>query len=108
MRDLLGGGGIQRAVEGDDAAERADRIAFQRAAIGLEQVLTLGDAAGIGVLDDGDGGPLELGHQLESGVRVVQVVVAQLLALKLGRGRDAGPGIGAADIEGGRLMGFSP
>ena len=51
-------------------------------------------------------GSLELGHQLESGVRVVQVVVAQLLALKLGRGRDAGPGIGAADIEGSRLMGI--
>ncbi len=50
-------------------------------------------------------GLLELGHQLEGGVRVVQVVVAQLLALELGRGRDAGPGVGAADVEGGRLMG---
>jgi hypothetical protein len=45
------------------------------------------------VLDDGDSGALggiELGDQLEGGVRVGDVVVAELLALELAGGGHAG------------------
>jgi hypothetical protein len=47
------------------------------------EVVRHGDAARVGVLDDDDGGRLELRHRLEGGVGVVQVVVGQLLALRL-------------------------
>ena len=47
-------------------------------------------AARVGVLDDRDGRRGEFGDQLEGGVGVGVVVVGQLLALELARGRDAG------------------
>ena len=43
------------------------------------------------MLDDSDGGSVELGDTLERGVGVVQVVVGQFLALHLHRRRHAGP-----------------
>ncbi len=87
-----GGGGfrIEGAVDGDDAAEGADRIAAQRACVGVLQRGRGGDAARVGVLYDGDRRLGKLGHQFESGVGVVQIVVAQFFALKLRGGGDAG------------------
>ena len=84
--------GVERAVERDDAAEGGDRIAAQRLAVGVEDARALGDAAGIGVLDDGDGGGalrIELGDAFVGRVGVVEVVVGELLALHLPRGGDA-------------------
>src|ERR1700741_1083903 len=52
----------------------------------LAAIMRGGDAARIGVLDDGDGRRFELRHQLERRVCVVEVVVAELLALQLPRG----------------------
>ena len=79
------------AVDGDDAAEGAHRIAGERLAPGLAQRRADGDAAGIGVLDDGDRRRRELGDQLVGGIGVVEVVVAELLALDLLGGGDARP-----------------
>ena len=84
--------GVERAVERDDAAERRDRIAGQRLAIGVEQGVAFGDAARIGVLDDGAGRGarrIELGDAFVGRVGVVDVVVGELLALHLPRGGDA-------------------
>ena len=84
--------GVERAVERDDAAERRDRIAGERLAIGVEQVFAFGDAARIGVLDDGAGRRarrIELGDAFVGRVGVVDVVVGELLALRLPRGGDA-------------------
>ena len=98
--------GVERPVERDDAAEGRDRVAAQRLVVGLEQGRAFGDAAGIGVLDDGDGGGSAGSNsatQLEGGVGVVDVVVGELLALHLPRRGDARPLLGRA-IEGGRLV----
>src|SRR5262249_7778510 len=58
------------------------------------------------MLDDGAGrGALgiELGDAFIGGVGVIDVVVGELLALRLARRRDAGAGLAGA-IEGGRLV----
>jgi hypothetical protein len=62
--------------------------------VGLGQRRAPRHAAGVGVLDDGAGGAVigvELRHQLERGVGVVDVVVAQLLALMLRAVATPGP-----------------
>ena len=74
-------GRVQRAVHRDDAAEGRDRIAAQCQIPRLGQRGGAGDAAGIGVLDDRDGGGVEFGDAFECGVGVVEVVVGQFLAL---------------------------
>jgi len=76
LGDFRRGLGVQRPVHGDDPAERADRIAAQRPAIGLEQAGPDGNAAWVGVFDDRDRRLREFRHQLERGIGVVQVIVA--------------------------------
>src|SRR5262249_59165846 len=66
----------------------------------------LGDAARIGMLDDGAGGGaagVELGDAFIGRVGVVDVVVGEVLALRLARSGDAEAGVGGA-IKGGGLM----
>ena len=46
---------------------------------------------------------VELGDQLERGIGIVEIIVAQLLALNLGRGHDAGPRVARA-VERGILV----
>ena len=76
LDDGGGGGGVEPAVQRHDAAEGRDRVAAQRQPVGLERARALRDAAGVGVLDDGHGRPVvELGHQLDRAVGVVDVVV---------------------------------
>ena len=66
-------------------------IAGERLGIGRGEIVRDRDAAGIGMLDDGDGGLGELGRQLVGGVGVVEIVVGELLALDLPRRGDARP-----------------
>ena len=103
FRDRLGGGGVERAVERDDAAERADRVAGERLVPGLAQARADRGAARVGVLDDRDRRLGEFGDQLVGGVGVGVVVVGQLLALDLARGRDAGTVVAGA-VERGALV----
>ena len=101
--DLGGGGFVEGAVEGDDAAVGADRVAAQGEVPGVGEGGGGGDAAGVGVLDDDHGGLVELGDALEGGVGVVEVVIAEFLALELAGGGDSGT-VGG-DVEGGLLVG---
>jgi hypothetical protein len=75
----------QLLVDGDDPAEGRDRVAGECRLIGLDQRTGGRHATGIGVLDDHTGGILraEFGNQLERGVSIVIIVVAQFLALDL-------------------------
>ena len=85
LRDRFGGRRIERPVGGDDSAERRDAVAGQRLVPGIEQAVARGDSARVGVLDDDDRRrPVaELGDEVERGTGVVEVVVAELLALHL-------------------------
>ena len=76
----LDGGGVDRAVERDDAAERGALVALERALVRGGEVVGDRDAARVGVLDDGDRGPAdgaEVVHEAPRGVGVVEVEVAE-------------------------------
>ena len=97
---------VELAIQRDDAAEGRDRIAAQRLAIGVLERRAFGDAARIGVFDDDDGRRarrIEFRDAFEGGVGVVDIVVGELLALRLPRRGDAGPRL-AGQIEARRLM----
>ena len=95
--DGLRGLAVQTLVEGDDAAEGGFRIGLIGAVIRLQQAGAVGDAAGVGVLDDDAGrAVVELLDAFEGGVGVGDVVVAEFLALDLlraGDGPDRGVGL---------------
>ncbi|KAG1250439.1 hypothetical protein G6F68_012801 [Rhizopus microsporus] len=55
VQDHLGGGGVQRFVEGDDAAEGAGRVGGVGQLVGIAVAGTDGHAARVGVLDDDAG-----------------------------------------------------
>src|SRR4029077_8305797 len=89
-----------------DAAERRGRVAGERLAVGLGEAGAFGDAARIGVLDDGAGRALrrvELGDAFIGRVGVVDVVVGELLALHLAGAGDAGA-VDRGAVEGGALV----
>src|SRR5690606_31479992 len=92
LGDLCGSGAIQRLIERDDPAKGRGAVTVKGVFIRLLQGRRAGNAAGVGVFDDGAGGAVaagELADQLERGVGVVDVVIAQVFALKLAGGRDA-------------------
>ena len=72
-----------RSIDGDDSAERADRVAGVRPDVGLADVGGDGDTAGVGVFDDHAGRLGEAVHQSPRGLGVVQVEVAEFLAAVL-------------------------
>ena len=76
---------VDRAVEGDDAAESRNRVAAQRLVERRRQVASLRQSTGNGVLDDGHGRLGEPSHGVPGGVRVEEVVERQLLAGQLFR-----------------------
>ena len=78
---------VERLVDRNDAAKGRDRIAPERLFISISQSRPGGDAARIGVLDDGAGraGIPPFGDEVERTIGIVQVVVTQLLALHLAR-----------------------
>ena len=106
LDDLFGGLGIEGRVERDDAAKGADAVAGKRLPIGLGQCRRDGDATRVRMFDDRDGGRgvgIELGDQLEGGVRIVEIVVGEFLALDLPGGGDAGALL-RGPVERGPLM----
>jgi hypothetical protein len=90
VHNRLGGDGVQRPVEGDDAAEGRGRVGLIGAVIGVENGRADRHAAGIGVLDDHAGWRGEALDAFQRGVGVGDVVVGQFLALQLASGGDAG------------------
>ena len=101
---------VERAVECDDPAECGYRIARQRRRIGIEDRVGARHAAGIGVLHDHAGRwPVaELGEQFERSIGVVQIVVAQFLALHLACLGDAARGRADRQVKRCRLVGILP
>ena len=87
--DLFGGCGVDLAIDADNSAEGGDWIRRECFLIGFEDGCAGSRAAGVGVLDDGDHRLIELAGKLPTGVQVDQIVVAELLALKLLSGGDA-------------------
>ena len=103
LGDFGGGVGVDRAIDADDAAEGGDGIAGEGLLVGLEDGCAGGRAAGVGVLDDDDGGFVKLLRQLPAGVEIDEVVEAEFLALELGCAGDAEAG--AVGVERGALVG---
>ena len=92
LDDFGGSFGVDFAIGGDNAAKGRDRISPQSLEIGGFKIIGHSHTAGIGMLDDGDRsglGRIELRNQLEGGVGIVDIVVAQGLALYLGGGGNA-------------------
>ena len=83
---------VERAVDRDDAAEGADRIAGERLAIGLGQLAPTATPQGLACLMMAQAAvrAVEFGDAFEGGVGVVDIVVGELLALHLACGGDAG------------------
>src|SRR5690606_2898379 len=84
VEDVLRRGRVERAVEGDDAAEGTGRVGGVGPLVGLAAAAAHRHAAGAGVLDDHAGGRVELAHAFPGRIGVGDVVVARLLAVQLG------------------------
>src|SRR5699024_10431701 len=105
--DLLGHGEGDRPVRGDDAAGGGGRVGAVGAGVRQGDVLVLaghGDAAGVVVLDDGDGREGVVVGGAHGGVGVDVVVVAHLLAAELLGAGEAGGGL-VGDGQAGPLVG---
>ncbi|ABA48884.1 hypothetical protein BURPS1710b_3404 [Burkholderia pseudomallei 1710b] len=83
LRDRLGRGLVDFAVERDNAAERGGRIGLERLRVRFARVRAHRDAARIRVLDDHARRRVERLHAFPRGVRIGDVVVRQFLALQL-------------------------
>jgi len=97
---------IEHPVERDDPAERRYRVAGKGGGIGLLQRRRGRDAAGVGVLDDHHAGRgiAKFADQFERGVGIVEVVVAERLALHLARLADTGSRGAGGGVKGRLLM----
>ena len=89
--DLGGGGFVDFAVEGDDAAEGGDGVTGVGEVEGGGESGCSGAAAGVGVLDDGGGGVGEFADEFDGGVGVEDVDVGEGFAVELFGGGDGGP-----------------
>jgi len=83
LAETLGGGDVDRPVDGDDRAEGAHGVAGERLVVGGGEVLGQGAAAWVVVLDDRDAGQGELVAKGARGVQVVEVVEPELAAVEL-------------------------
>ena len=101
-----GGGsfGIERAIEGDDAAERRGGVRDIGAFIRRERRDGHRHATGIGVLHDDAGRRFELAHAFQRGVCIGDVVETQFLALQLARGSHAHAPRDGIGVERGGLV----
>ena len=73
--------GRDLSVGSDDATEGRDGVCGEGAVVGLFDRRAAADAAGVGMLDDDDGGFVVLADSLERGVGIEEVVVGELFAL---------------------------
>ena len=100
---------VERAVEGDDAAERGGGVGGVRAIIGFERRRSLGHPARVGVLDDHAGRRIDKGlDAFQRGVSVGDIVERQLLALQLAGAGDAAGFRVRLGVEGGPLVRVLP
>ena len=74
---------VDGTVAHQHATEGRDGVASQSGEVSLFHGGTAGDAAGVVVLEDGEGRLVELTDEVEACVEVEQVVVRQLLAVQL-------------------------
>ena len=81
IQNGLAGGAIQRAIEGEDAAECGCWIGGVGRFAAIRAAATHRHAARVGVLDEPAGRQLELAHAFPRGIGIGNVVVAELLAL---------------------------
>ena len=91
-----GRGGVDGAVQAEDRAERADRVAGHGAVEGFGRAFRHGRAAGIVVFDDHGRRLGELADDGQGAVQVQEVVVGKLFAVELLGRNDRGaarPGI---------------
>jgi hypothetical protein len=82
LGDLLGGG-VDLAVDADDASEGGDGIGLEGAAVGLEDGAPVAAPQGLVCLMMATAALVELADELPAGVEVDEVVVAEFLALEL-------------------------
>ncbi len=83
---LFGSFYVQRHVQRDDSTEGRGAVAVERFLVSFGQGCTHGHATRVGVFDNRHGRAvcrIELRHQLERSVGVIDVVVAQFFTLKL-------------------------
>ena len=108
LEHLPGGVGVERAVEGDDAAEGGRRVGRVGRVVGLRRARGLGRAAGIRVLDDDAGRRGEGVDAFPGRVGVGEVVEREFAALMRDRARErvrAGAGVA---VERGALVRILP
>jgi hypothetical protein len=108
---LLDRGVVDRSRQGHDPAERRPRVALEGEPVRVGEVLGDGRTAGVGVLDDGDGGLagqlVEVVGEQPGGVGVVQVEVRQRQAAV--EGEVGPPRVGALGaVQRRAWCGFSP
>ncbi len=83
LGDFFGGGGIDRAIEGQHAAKGRYGIAGERFQVRVAKSFLFGGAAGIVVLDDDSGGAAKLGDQAARGFEIDEIIVGEFFALEL-------------------------
>src|SRR3989338_4027700 len=104
--NFLCGRSIERTVQCDDAAKCRERVTLVCLCVRVENIFAERNAARIHMFDDDRCRPLELSDALERRVGVIDVVVAQFLALHLTRAGYAGARIERVHIESRLLVGI--
>ncbi len=94
---------IDGAIDANDPAECGDGIAGESLLIGLEDGGSRCGAAGVGVLDDDDGGLVKFLREFPACVEIDEIVEAEFLSLELSCTGDAQAG--AVGVERGALVG---
>jgi hypothetical protein len=94
---------IEKTVERDDASVCGDRIASQCTTPGVQCVFCHGDAAWVRCFTITNRGLLKLAGNFKCRVGIVEIIVAQLLALELGCVSNSGREL-SVTLEGGLLM----
>ena len=100
----LRGCGVDGAIDGDDAAERADRVAFVGQLIRLCDRGSAGQAAGVVMLYYRHRRLREVRHRPPGSVGIHQVVVRQLAPVQLGGSGNPGGSNARRGVQGARLV----
>ncbi len=99
LGNLLGGGGVDFTIEGQDATKGGDRIAGKRFQVRVAKSFLFGGAAGVVVLDDDSGGATEFSGETARGFEIDEIIIGKLLALKLSSGGETFRRVAGGDIE---------